>query len=380
MKRFVFPTALMTALVCSSPWLLRAARGASGEWRTEMGSPDAKVTVESYFPMDEDHAWARKLNKKIVDTFPNKVRVVQINWHTEEGLRVMEKKGLEPCGQYLVNGKVAVKRRPEMGGWTEAGLIGAVRKAVKTAYAGGAGKKSSDVTVYVPCGLTGPYGDIEKAFSKAHPEIKLHPVVNNTLPLRDKIAKGDKPELFLCVGLLELRPLEQKGQIEKGSLRKLAKTGLAIVAAVDNPKKLKKLEDLKKPSVKTIVIGDPAMLSNGAGATQAFKRSGLWDSIKGKVKPIKKAYTLKVLVAQGKADAAVVYRSCVEEVYAPGQKRKKEQLSYVTTISQKLFDEIPIVAVQIKGSKNPAGARTFVSYLTRPDSLKTFIKWGCDKR
>jgi len=111
-----------------------AAPSTEAEWKIESGPADAKVTVECFFPMNEDHAWVKDLNQKILDKFPGQVRIVHIDWFTEEGGKVQEEKGFPSCSVYAVNGKVVAQKSQELGGWTEEGLLDEIGKAVKEAY------------------------------------------------------------------------------------------------------------------------------------------------------------------------------------------------------------------------------------------------------
>jgi len=83
-------------------------------WKLDFGPTDAKVVVECFYPT-EGHEWVQELNNKILKKHPAEVRIEYINWQRDEGLRMLEEKKLEPCGQYLVNGRVVVKKSQALG-------------------------------------------------------------------------------------------------------------------------------------------------------------------------------------------------------------------------------------------------------------------------
>ena len=86
------------------------AQGTPAEaWKLEYGPSDAKVVVECFYPM-EGHEWVAELNNKILANYPNQVRILHVNWQTDSGLRELEARKLEPCGQDLIDGQIVVKR------------------------------------------------------------------------------------------------------------------------------------------------------------------------------------------------------------------------------------------------------------------------------
>ena len=149
------------------------AQGTPAEaWKLEYGPSDAKVVIECFYPM-EGHEWVAELNKKILANYPNQVRILHINWQTDSGLRELEAKKLEPCGQYLIDGQIVVKKNQTLGNWKDEDLLNAVKKAVQAKYGNAAVRTAADVTVFVPCGLAGPFGDLRQQFAKERPDVKL---------------------------------------------------------------------------------------------------------------------------------------------------------------------------------------------------------------
>lgn len=112
--------------------------GASeASWKIESGPADAPVQIEAFYPFNEDHAWVKQLNQKILDTYPGQVHITQIDWFTEEGGKYQSDKGLPACGLYTVNGEVVAKKSQPLGGWTDQTLLDAVAKALESQGAKG---------------------------------------------------------------------------------------------------------------------------------------------------------------------------------------------------------------------------------------------------
>ena len=108
-----------------------------------------------------------------------------------------------------------------------------------------------------------------------------------------------------------------------------------------------------------------------------LERSKLWAKIGDKVRTPKGPNQAKQWVKTGQADVAIVYRTCLMESYEPDKPPVPESdLTVAATIPQKLYDPIYVGAVPIKGSRHPAVAQRFLSFLATPEARKVWIKWG----
>ncbi len=353
----------------------KAPASSEGAWKIEYGSPDAKVVVECFYPM-EGHEWVQALNKKILTKFPNQVRLVQVNWQTDEGLRVLESKKLEPCGQYLVDGKVIVKKNPTLGAWKDEDMLKAVDKAVEAKYGKKTAQAAGNVVVHVPCGLAGPFGDIRSAFNKEHPEVKVTARIANTIVLRDRIRDGEGGDVFLCLGNIELDPLKKKQRIAPDTEETVALTSLSIITPPNNPGEVKSIKDLANPKVRRIALGNPKTLSVGAQAVAALTKCGVWNKVKDRAYFVEEAATLKIIAAEGKVDAALVYTSCLHETHTPGTKPSRVPVKTVCEIPTKMYSPVPVISVAITGGQSPDGTREFLEFCSQPGNQKIWESWG----
>jgi molybdate transport system substrate-binding protein len=346
-----------------------------GAWKLEYGPSDAKVVIECFYPM-EGHEWVPELNKKILANYPNQVRILHINWQTDSGLRELEAKKLEPCGQYLIDGQIAVKKSRTLGNWKDEDLLNAVKKAVQAKYGNATVRTAADVTVFIPCGLAGPFGDLRQQFAKERPDVKLIATVGNTIVLRDRIAKGERADVFLCMGELELEPLKAKQKIRPDSAKTIAATSVSLITPLNNPGEIKELKDLAGAKVRRIALGEPDGLSVGAQTVKALTQCGIWDKVKDRAYFVKEAATLKIITADGKVDAAFVYTSCLYETHVPGTQSEKVPVRTVCEVPTEMYTAVPIVGVVLADSAAPEAAQQFLEFCATPDAHKVFDKWS----
>jgi hypothetical protein len=92
------------------------------------------VLVEAFYPMSPQHRWVDEINQRLVKRFPDRVRVVYVNWWAPEGKEAFIQRNVGECSTYLVNGQIVAQKSPAKGGWTEEDLVAAVQKAVQEVY------------------------------------------------------------------------------------------------------------------------------------------------------------------------------------------------------------------------------------------------------
>ncbi len=102
------------------------------------------VTVQAFYPDNEDHAWAKKLIADIGVRYKGQVKAEFIGFNTDEGYERWKAAGMT-CGGLLVNGQQTCqvvrdgKKREvsfmmkEGGEWTKADLEYAIKQALKAA-------------------------------------------------------------------------------------------------------------------------------------------------------------------------------------------------------------------------------------------------------
>lgn len=379
-------------------------------WRITYGSPKAKVKVEAFYPIGvsggEGHDWVKDYARQLVEAFPDKVYVVVYDFASEKGGAEWQSRGLT-CGAFLINGKlelthegktVTFLRNPVMSGWTFDQLKAVVAAEVEQVYGKGAVKpqpqqKSSSPTkktstgirtaapkgsveIFVPCGLAGPYGELIKLFQTKNPDIRLRPIVTGVVALINQLQAGATPDIYLALGTFELTKLAEAGRFVEGSLVNCARIPLALIVPKKKAKSIRSLNDLATPKVKTIVTYN-FKLSGGRGAKQALEAAKLWDKVSSKIFTPKVPDQAKQMLKAGKADAGILYRTCLMESYIPDKPPVVERdLAVVQTIPQKLYEPIYAAAVLVKGGKNLDAAREFLRFLQTNEADRIWEKWG----
>lgn len=264
------------------------------------------------------------------------------------------------------------KRLPPAGGGPSA--PGGVAARPPVTGPGAATKPGQEIVleVFVPCAFGPASSKIAKLFEAANPGVRINRVVENVSVLAPKIAAGAKPDLFLCNGDREVAALEQKGLVAEK--RDFCFTSLVLIVPKANPAGVTSIQDLAKPSVKTIAIGS-SETSVGHYAEQVLRQAGIWEKVQKKLVRPRFPIELMKLASEGKVQASIAYGTCFKSEEGE-HKKQAAKLKLVADFKEDYCQTIACQAVVVKGCKHPDLASKLAEFLTTPECQAIFAQAG----
>jgi molybdate transport system substrate-binding protein len=251
---------------------------------------------------------------------------------------------------------------------------GGVLVARRQAESGGGGgaPASPGVIVYAPCGMSSPIAIATQRFREANPDVQINVVFDNSIVLVRKIRAGDRPDVFLSPGELEMKQLTQEGYIDGATVRDFGTLDIVIIAP--SKTKLNTIRELTSPSIKQVSMADPKLNSVGWYAQKAFENMGLWEPLKGKLLPREYPLEAITLATTGKVDAGVAFLTCPLET-APD----KADASDVRVVEKFPRDSYPPVRLQLgilKESKKRDLGQRYIDFITSEAGQKAVATNG----
>jgi molybdate transport system substrate-binding protein len=226
--------------------------------------------------------------------------------------------------------------------------------------------------VFVPCAFAEASAKISALFEQASPGVRVNRTVENVGVLLPRILKGAKPDVFMSVGDREIETLSAKGMVEER--RDFCFTTLVLVVPRANPARIQSLEDLAKPQVKTLALGD-SQLSVGYYAEKILREQGLWEKVQKKIVRPRFPIELMKLAAQGKAQATIAYGACFRSKEHE-KKLEAASLELITDFLDKYCLAVACPAAIIKGAAHVQEAHRFLEFLTRPECQQILADAG----
>lgn len=175
-----------------------------------------------------------------------------------------------------------------------------------------------------------------------------------------------KADFFLSANKKWMDHLVNAGFIDPSKVETLLANELVVVSNPSSSFTMSRLEDLKSPEVKTIIIGTPDKAPFGRYAKQALEKAGLWQDILPKITS-RKNISLAIETLEEKQDGlfGVLYRTGL-----------KETLRLQLTIPETLHDPIRYYSGALNASVAKEGVSEFLSFLKEDEFQKIFSAAG----
>ena len=226
--------------------------------------------------------------------------------------------------------------------------------------------KADDITVFAAASLTDALKEIATAYG-AQSADKISFNFEASSVLETQIKAGAPADLFFSADEAKMNDLAKAGLVDAKSRRDLLTNSLAIVVPADSAVTMTSAAQLADAKFKIIALGQTASVPAGIYAKEYLEKIGIWAQISGRVVPCQNVRAALAAVESGNADAAIVYKTDALQSH-------KSKVAFDVPTAE--GPAITYPAALVSGSKHEAAAQKFLDYLTQPDSLKTFEKYG----
>lgn len=225
--------------------------------------------------------------------------------------------------------------------------------------------RADDVEVFAAASLTEALKEIASTYEQASGDkIIFNFAASNMLAMQ--IKAGAPADLFFSADEAKMDDLEKQGLLVKGTRRDLLSNTLVIVVPGDATT-LTSATQLADARFRRIALGEPRSVPAGIYAKAYLQKLGIWDQVSARIIPSENVRAALAAVETGNADAGIVYKT--DALHSP-----KVKVAYEVSLAEGPAIAYPIA--QITLSKHAAAAKKFLKYLSEPDSVRTFGKYG----
>ena len=146
-------------------------------------------------------------------------------------------------------------------------------------------------------------------FEAQHKTADVRVIYGPSQSLRNQIEQGAPVDVFLPSSIDEIDRLEQAGLIIKNTKRLYAQTRLVVITGNLLPANITSIQDVAKPEIRRVAIGNTKTSSVGKFATELFENLNLDKQIGVRYVYGEHSGAVLDLVARGEAEVGVVYRT-----------------------------------------------------------------------
>ena len=230
-------------------------------------------------------------------------------------------------------------------------------------------EETEETTILVAAAASLQYSydeEIIPMFEAANPGIKVEATYDSSGKLQTQIEEGMEADVFMAAAMKQMNALVEEEYIADEDVVKLLENEVVLITAADADLGMTEFTDILKAN--TIAIGDPESVPVGQYAQDSFTNLGIWDDVLAKASLGTNVTEVLNWVAEGSAEAGVVYATDA----ATTDKVKVIAKAPAESLTKKAI--YPVAA--LKDSANKEAADKFVEFLTSEDAVKVFEKYG----
>ncbi|MGA8222855.1 MAG: molybdate ABC transporter substrate-binding protein [Candidatus Acidiferrales bacterium] len=227
-------------------------------------------------------------------------------------------------------------------------------------------QESGSVTVSAAISLKDALDEIGHMYDERHTGVKIIFNYGGSGTLQHQIEQGAPVDIFFSAAEKQMDALKSASLLVAGTRRALVTNTLVLIEPAASSR-LKNFQDLARPEVKIIALGEPGTVPAGMYARQTLEHLGLLAAVEKKAVYAKDVRAVLTYVETGNADAGIVYLT---------DARGSAKVRVVATAPEGSHDQIVYPAALLKNSKNEKAARAFLQFLESSDAHAIFEKYG----
>ena len=202
-------------------------------------------------------------------------------------------------------------------------------------------------------------------FEEKYKDIKIQTTYDSSGKLQSQIEAGAEVNVFISAAMKQMNSLNEEGLILEDSITELLENKIVLIVPKDNDKEINTFEEITK--AEKIALGDPESVPAGQYAKEAFESLNMWDEVLEKASLGTNVTEVLTWVAEGSADAGVVYSTDAAsndkvEVIAEAPKDSVSKVIYPVGV--------------IKSGEKVEQAKIFIEFLKSDEAMKIFESYG----
>jgi molybdate transport system substrate-binding protein len=235
--------------------------------------------------------------------------------------------------------------------------------------AAGCAQKTEKVELLISAAasLTDSMKEIQAAYEKEHNHVKILFNFGASGALQQQIEQGAPADLFLSAGKKQMTALVDKQLVDNNRQMNLLSNELVAIIPTDTKIAFSKMEDITKPEVKKIAVGEPETVPVGSYTKDSLTFYKLWDTIQTKTVFAKDVRQVLNYVETGNTEVGFVYRT---------DALTSQKVKVALSPDSQSYKPIEYPVGIVKATKHIKEAEDFYNYLQSKAAQDIFIKYG----
>lgn len=209
--------------------------------------------------------------------------------------------------------------------------------------------------------------ELEQIYEAEHQQVDLIFLYGGSGTLQVQIEEGAPADLFISAAEKQMSELAQKDLIQTQTRVDLLKNKVVLIVPKEMDGIITSFEDLLKPQVKKIGLGEPGSVPVGQYSEEIFTSLGIFAQIKDKVIYGNDVRAVLTWVESQEVDCGVVYQT--DAIFS-------DKVKIVCEAPKGSCKEVIYPAAVLKHSKHQQQAKDFLEFLKSDKGIETFQQYG----
>jgi molybdate transport system substrate-binding protein len=232
--------------------------------------------------------------------------------------------------------------------------------------AGGAPASTVELTVSAAISLKDALDEVRQVYMASHPDVSLAMNYGASGTLELQIEQGAPVDVFVPAAPQQMDALMAKGLLLGGTKRDLLRNEIVLIAPRGSTD-VNNFQDLLKPSVKHVALGEPAAVPAGKYAQEVLQHFSIANQVNAKAVLAKDVRQVLTYVERGDADAGIVYATDALSSTKVRVVARAPAGSHAAVI-------YPVAVMSY--SRHTMAAEAFKEFLFAPQAQAIFRKYG----
>lgn len=209
-------------------------------------------------------------------------------------------------------------------------------------------------------------------FEEANPGIQVEGTYASSGDLQQQIESGLEADLFMSAATSNMDALVDEGLMDASSVVDLLKNDVVLIVPEGMETNVTGFEDITNADV--IAIGDPESVPAGKYAQEIFEGLGIYDEVAKKASFGNSVTEVLTWVAEGSADAGIVYST---DALTENNNGDDKKVKVIATADDSMMQTPVIYPVGIATSTTKKeAAQTLEDFLQSKEALDVFVAAG----
>ncbi len=227
---------------------------------------------------------------------------------------------------------------------------------------------AEQLTVSAAISLKNAFEEIGKIYEVQNKGSKIALNLGASGNLMAQIKGGAPVDVFASAAQKDMDDLDNAGYIQKNTRANFVSNSVVLIVPATSKILPGSFEDLKKPEIRKIAVGNPKTVPAGRYADETLKYLKIFGAVQEKLVLAENVRQVLDYVARGEVDAGIVYST--------DAKMSTQDVNIIATAPAGSHKPIVYPIAVVQGAKNENAAKKFIAVVVSSEGRKILSKYG----